>query len=88
MLWTYEVTSVEFYSIISGYWRYLEHEYHFRILSHILNYVEENSWPLDEVKRMETLQALATLVPVDILEQCFLWYTEKTEKIDEYGKYI
>nr|CAD7446665.1 unnamed protein product [Timema bartmani] len=72
---------------IGGAWRILEHEYHFRVLSYILNLVEENSWPLNKVSRKETLKLLSNLVTQDILEQCFDWYTEPTGNLDFNGMY-
>lgn len=71
---------------INGAWRYLEHEYHFRVLSYILNFVDENSWPIDRINKIETLQSLAALVPVDILEHCFSWYAEKTAVVNRDGE--
>jgi len=72
--------------LVLGAWRYLEHEYHFRVLSYILNFVDENSWPIDRINKIETLQSLAALVPVDILEQCFSWYAERTALVDGDGQ--
>lgn len=75
-----------FVCCINGAWRFLEHEYHFRVLSYILNFVDENSWPIDRINKTETLQSLAALVPVDILEQCFSWYAEKTAMVNRDGE--
>lgn len=74
-------------SIILGAWRFLEHEYHFRVLSYILNFVDENSWPINQVNKTETLQSLAALVPMGILEQCFSWYAEETVAASKEGQY-
>jgi len=74
-------------SMVLGVWRFLEHEYHFRLLSYILNFVDENSWPIDRINKTETLQSLAALVPVDVLEQCFSWFAEKTGTVDKDGQY-
>ncbi|PNF17560.1 Sister chromatid cohesion protein DCC1 [Cryptotermes secundus] len=71
---------------INGAWRFLEHEYHFRVLSYILNFVDENSWPIDKINKTETLQSLAALVPMDVLEQCFSWYAEETVTVDKDGE--
>jgi sister chromatid cohesion protein DCC1 len=73
--------------VVLGAWRFLEHEYHFRVLSYILNFVDENSWPIDQVNKTETLQALAALVPLDVLEQCFSWFTEQTVVANKDGQY-
>ncbi|KAJ8869660.1 hypothetical protein PR048_028653 [Dryococelus australis] len=64
---------------IDGAWRVLDHEYLFRVVSHILNLVDENSWPLSAVPRGETISTLSNLVPEYVLAQCFDWYTEPTE---------
>ncbi|XP_021914088.1 sister chromatid cohesion protein DCC1 isoform X2 [Zootermopsis nevadensis] len=71
---------------INGAWRFLEHEYHFRVLSYILNFVDENSWPINQVNKTETLQSLAALVPMDILDQCFSWYAEETVAASKEGE--
>ena len=64
-------------------WRYLEHEYHFRVQSYILNFVDENEWPIDGINKIEVLQSLADLLPVAIMDQCFSWYAEKTTLANE-----
>lgn len=71
---------------IKGFWRTLEHDYHFRIMTQILNLIEHNSWALDGVSKCETLESLSELVPPEILRQCFEWYTEPTGKVDNAGK--
>ncbi|XP_046384784.1 sister chromatid cohesion protein DCC1 [Ischnura elegans] len=78
------LAEIEAYNI-NGYWRLLEFDYHFRVLTYILNLVEENSWPFDEVPKNETLESLSTLVPSDILEQCFGYYSEATGTYSDKG---
>ena len=52
------------------------------MLSYILKFVDENLWLIDRINKIETLQSLVALVPVDIMEQCFSWYAEKTALVN------
>ncbi|XP_038218251.1 sister chromatid cohesion protein DCC1 [Zerene cesonia] len=68
---------------IDGYYRLLDFDYEFRVLSYMLDLIEENSWPLDKISRELTLDSLKDLVPVCILEAMFDFYTYKT--VEEGG---
>ncbi|XP_071449471.1 sister chromatid cohesion protein DCC1 [Hetaerina americana] len=73
---------------IRGFWRLLDFDYHFRVLTYILNLVEENSWPFDQVRKSETLESLSELVPPEILEKCFDYYTDTTSMPTEKGEML
>ncbi|KAK3915302.1 Sister chromatid cohesion protein DCC1 [Frankliniella fusca] len=60
---------------IDGYWRCLEFNYHFRVLSSVLQVVDENSWPLNGLVCKEVLESLEELVPEVILNHLMEWYT-------------
>lgn len=70
----------------TGHWRFLEFNYHFRVLSLILGLVDENSWPLTEVVRNEVLETLSDVVPTVILSHLLDWYC--TENSDSELKYL
>lgn len=60
---------------IDGYYRILEFDYEFRVLSYMLDFIEENSWPLEKISKEDTLDSLKELVPMQILEAMFRFYT-------------
>ncbi|XP_034242645.1 sister chromatid cohesion protein DCC1 isoform X2 [Thrips palmi] len=69
-----------FVCCINGHWRFLEFNYHFRVLSLILGLVDENSWPLNGVVRGEVLETLSDVVPTVILDHLLDWYcTENSD---------
>ncbi|KAG8224558.1 hypothetical protein J437_LFUL002162, partial [Ladona fulva] len=80
------LSEMEAYNI-DGYWRFLEFDYNFRVLTYILNVVEENSWPLNQVHKKVTLDSLSDLVPLEIVDQCFEYYCEPTGNSADDGKF-
>ncbi|CAG9792993.1 unnamed protein product [Diatraea saccharalis] len=68
---------------IDGYYRLLDFDYEFRVLSYMLDLIEENSWPLDKISKEVTFESLKELLPISILEAMFRFYT--TESIIEDG---
>ncbi|KAM3961440.1 sister chromatid cohesion protein DCC1 [Aphomia sociella] len=68
--------------LIDGYYRLLEFDYEFRVLSYMLDLIEENSWPLDRISRETTLESLKDLVPRPILEAMFRFYAKETVEED------
>lgn len=67
---------------LNGHYRILEFDYEFRILSYMLDLVDENSWSINAVRRDVTLESLKTLVPEGILAKLFEFYTEEGEVVD------
>lgn len=63
--------------------RILDLDYHFRVLSFLLKSVDENSWPLHEVKKDESIDAWSEIVPKEILVAIFNMYTEESKKIND-----
>jgi len=61
----------------------LERNYQLRALTHILRFFDDNSWPMDSVKKQETMEELKDLVDEDILEQVFLLYCRPADNDDE-----
>ena len=52
-------------------WFVLEQEYQMKVLSYILKLFNDNSWPLDCVKKKETVESLSDLVNDQIVSQVF-----------------
>ncbi|CAG9570791.1 unnamed protein product [Danaus chrysippus] len=68
---------------IGDHYRLLDFDYEFRILSYMLDLIEENSWPLNKISKEITLDSLKDLMPACILEAMFGFYT--TESVEEDG---
>lgn len=73
----YAALKENFACCIDGFWRCLEFNYHFRVLSSILSLLDENSWPINGVLRHEVLETLNDLVPEVILNHLMDWYTSE-----------
>ncbi|XP_059485151.1 sister chromatid cohesion protein DCC1 [Neocloeon triangulifer] len=71
-----------------GYWRLLEFEYHFRIFSFITTYIEQESVPFDEIDKEACCAAHAEIVPKEIFEQVFKYYTDLNYEKPGLGYYI
>lgn len=65
--------------VVNGKIRVLDLNYHFRVLSYMLKSIDENSWDPDEIEEGETVSAWSEIVPEEILEQLFRFYTEKSK---------
>lgn len=72
---------------VDDYYRLLDFEYEFRVLSFMLDLIEENSWPLDKISKEVTLDSLKELVPPPILEAMFRFYTKKSSVEDSVQLY-
>lgn len=68
---------------IDSYMRILDYAYEFRVVTLMTSMINENSWELDEVDRKETIEALDGIVPMEICEAVFDYYSTPTEN----GKY-
>ncbi|GBP54410.1 Sister chromatid cohesion protein DCC1 [Eumeta japonica] len=60
---------------LDGFYRLLEFDYEFRVLSYMLDLIEENSWPLNRISKEITMDSLKDLTPNAILEAAFNFYT-------------
>lgn len=72
---------------LNGFIRTLNFEYHFRVLSLMLKLIEENSWDLNEVDYDTTINSLSDLIPLQILDAVFNYYTEESKMIDAVQLY-
>lgn len=71
--------------LINGYWRLLDFDYLSRIFNFILNLVDSNSWPTDEIPELKLLDILQELEPREIIKQCLYWFADFTENFDTDG---
>ncbi|CAL8102233.1 unnamed protein product [Orchesella dallaii] len=69
---------------ISGSLRLVDGDYLFRILSQVLNCVDENSWSLTQIEKNVVVQTLSCLVQPFFLEKMFEWFF-KPLPIEEPG---
>ncbi|KAJ8032967.1 Sister chromatid cohesion protein DCC1 [Holothuria leucospilota] len=63
---------------IKGFWRLLDFDYEFEVLSQILSLMEENSWSMDWIPLEETLDTLEELKPRLIVQHVMDCFGEKT----------
>ena len=54
---------------IEGKWYLLETSYKMKVLSQITNFIDENSWPLHQVYKGETLEVLSELEKREVVER-------------------
>ncbi|PZC72165.1 hypothetical protein B5X24_HaOG211790 [Helicoverpa armigera] len=71
---------------IDGFYRLLEFDYEFRVLSYMLDLIDENSWVFDRISKEVTMESLKELVPNSILEAMFRFYTS-TSVIEDGVQY-
>ena len=69
---------------LEGFMRVLDYSYEYRVVTLMLSLISENSWELNEVDRDETIKALEEIVPKEILEASFDFYTEKVPETAKY----
>ncbi|XP_029447812.1 sister chromatid cohesion protein DCC1 [Rhinatrema bivittatum] len=69
---------------IEGYWRILDFDYEMKLLSHIAQLVDSESWSFSKVPLNICLQELETLEPRDMLQHCLQCYGKKCT--DEVGE--
>uniref|UniRef100_A0A1B6DB07 Sister chromatid cohesion protein DCC1 n=1 Tax=Clastoptera arizonana TaxID=38151 RepID=A0A1B6DB07_9HEMI len=71
---------------LDGYWRILDFDYQFRVVSYFLNLLDENSWSVHEIPFTETEALLKDLMPMPILKHIFHEYTEMTGEMNDEGE--
>lgn len=69
---------------IDGHLRLLDYTYEFRIINLMTNLVNENSWSLENIDKDITISALEEIIPKEIVEAVFDYYTVE---IPVTGKY-
>lgn len=62
---------------IDGFMRLMDYSYEFRVVTLMTNLISENSWKLDEIVKEETIEAVDGIVPLEIAQATFDYYTEE-----------
>ncbi|KAM9100754.1 sister chromatid cohesion protein DCC1 [Sarcophilus harrisii] len=62
---------------IGGYWRSLEFDYEMKLLNHITQLVDSESWPFNRVPLTTCLQELGPLEPEKMIEHCLECYGKR-----------
>lgn len=63
--------------------RLLSYEYEYRVVTLMIGVGNENSWKFNEIDRAETIDALDKIIPNEIAEAVFDYYTEKVPQSDK-----
>ncbi|XP_052507883.1 sister chromatid cohesion protein DCC1 [Budorcas taxicolor] len=70
---------------IGGYWRILEFDYEMKLLNHVTQLVDSESWSFSKVPLNTCLQELGPLEPEEMIEHCLRCYGKKyTEEGEVY----
>ncbi|XP_060680174.1 sister chromatid cohesion protein DCC1 isoform X3 [Hemiscyllium ocellatum] len=62
---------------IEGYWRILEFEYEIKLLSHVIQLVDSESWSFSKIPLAICLQELEILEPREMIEHCLNCYGKR-----------
>ncbi|NXI33699.1 DCC1 protein, partial [Sterrhoptilus dennistouni] len=62
---------------IEGYWRILDFDYEMKLLNHVTQLIDSESWPLSKVPLGVCLEELGTLEPREMIEHILLSYGRK-----------
>ncbi|XP_073086117.1 sister chromatid cohesion protein DCC1 isoform X3 [Manis javanica] len=62
---------------IGGYWRILEFDYEIKLLNHVTQLVDSESWSFSKVPLNICLQELGPLEPEEMIEHCLKCYGKK-----------
>ncbi|NWU94608.1 DCC1 protein, partial [Upupa epops] len=62
---------------IDGYWRVLEFDYEMKLLNHVLQLIDSESWALSKVPLHTCLEELGSLEPREMIEHILLSYGRK-----------
>lgn len=68
---------------IGGYWRILEFDYEIKLLNHVTQLVDSESWSFSKVPLTVCLQELGPLEPEEMIEHCLKCYGKKYVDNDE-----
>ncbi|XP_058670404.1 sister chromatid cohesion protein DCC1 [Ammospiza caudacuta] len=62
---------------IEGYWRILDFDYEMKLLNHVTQLIDSESWPLSKVPLCACLEELGSLEPRQMIEHVLLSYGRK-----------
>ncbi|XP_072250719.1 sister chromatid cohesion protein DCC1 [Leuresthes tenuis] len=68
---------------IDGYWRVLDFDYEMKLLGHVTQLVDSESWSLNKVPLQTSLEELAPLEPREMIEHCLNCYGKRYSENDE-----
>lgn len=68
-----------------GYYRLISFEFEARALPLMLDLIDENSWPLDEIDKEVSYESLREIIPKPIFDLLFQKYTEPSDKTNKDG---
>ncbi|XP_012707485.2 sister chromatid cohesion protein DCC1 [Fundulus heteroclitus] len=62
---------------IEGYWRMLDFDYEMKLLGHVTQLVDSESWSFNKVSLQTSLEELAPLEPREMIEHCLNCYGKR-----------
>ncbi|TKS81848.1 Sister chromatid cohesion protein DCC1 [Collichthys lucidus] len=68
---------------IDGYWRVLDFDYEMRLLGHVTQLVDSESWSFNKVCLETSLEELAPLEPKEMIEHCLNSYGKRYTENDK-----
>ncbi|XP_029308198.1 sister chromatid cohesion protein DCC1 [Cottoperca gobio] len=68
---------------IDGYWRMLDFDYEMKLLSHVTQLVDSESWSFNKVPLQTSLEELAPLEPKEMIEHCLNCYGKRYSENDK-----
>ncbi|XP_034409477.1 sister chromatid cohesion protein DCC1 [Cyclopterus lumpus] len=68
---------------IDGYWRVLDFDYEMKLLGHITQLVDSESWSFNKVPLQTSLEELAPLEPKEMIEHCLNFYGKRFTENDK-----
>ncbi|KAM6935724.1 sister chromatid cohesion protein DCC1 [Lycodopsis pacificus] len=67
---------------IDGYWRVLDFDYEMKLLGHVTQLVDSESWSFNKVPLQTSLEELAPLEPKEMIEHCLDCYGKRFTEND------
>uniref|UniRef100_A0A8C5N951 Sister chromatid cohesion protein DCC1 n=1 Tax=Gouania willdenowi TaxID=441366 RepID=A0A8C5N951_GOUWI len=68
---------------IDGYWRVLDFDYEMKLLGHVTQLLDSESWSFHKVPLQTTLEELGPLEPREMIEHCLSCYGKRYTEKDE-----
>ncbi|XP_051262513.1 sister chromatid cohesion protein DCC1 isoform X3 [Dicentrarchus labrax] len=68
---------------IDGYWRVLDFDYEMKLLGHVTQLVDSESWSFNKVPLQNSLEELAPLEPKEMIEHCLNCYGKRYNENDK-----
>ncbi|XP_042346565.1 sister chromatid cohesion protein DCC1 [Plectropomus leopardus] len=68
---------------IDGYWRVLDFDYEMKLLGHVCQLVDSESWSFNKVSLQTSLEELAPLEPKEMIEHCLNSYGKRYTENDK-----